>query len=264
MLIKQPDKIKHSIPKSEQSANTFFHFMNRYNFLKEIIKDKKLYPRYCEEDFSLLNLDFKQIRIAMKCFCDIPLHKVDPHRKAYGDYCIGLTKSWGIKNGLQPVIYYNPNCGISQSVKKSFDAAIRYSENDENIDEVAEIINTTLKYLKSINGKDLKTDKIKDFTDEKEWRFVPNLDNQTGFEEVIIDSKIINNIDIVESYNREIKKYDDYCLQFEYADIKYIFVKTSKQRDNLIKLILKCNEDDSVKYRLISCIKVWQEVRGDF
>ena len=169
MLIEQPDRIKHSIPKSEQSANTFFHFMNRYNFLKEIIKDKKLYPRYCEEDFNLLNLqnfhfirrfnllnlDFKQIRIAMKCFCDIPLHKVDSHRKTYGDYCIGLTKSWGIKNGLQPAIYYNPNCGISQSIKKSFDAAIRYSENDENLDEVAEIINTILKYLKCINGKDL-------------------------------------------------------------------------------------------------------------
>ena len=124
MLIEQPDRIKHSIPKSEQSANTFFHFMNRYNFLKEIIKDKKLYPRYCEEDFNLLNLDFKQIRIAMKCFCDIPLHKVDSHRKTYGDYCIGLTKSWGIKNGLQPAIYYNPNCGISQSIKKSFDAGM--------------------------------------------------------------------------------------------------------------------------------------------
>ena len=84
------------------------------------------------------------------------------------------------------------------------------------------------------------------------------------FEELIIDSKIIDNIDIVESYNRELKKYDDYCLKFEYDDIKYIFVKKSKERDSLIKLILKCNEEDKVKYRLISCIRVWEEVRGDF
>ena len=79
MLIEQPDRIKHSIPKSEQSANTFFHFMNRYNFLKEIIKDKKLYPRYCEEDFNLLNLDFKQIRnvfVIFHCIKLIPIEKL--------------------------------------------------------------------------------------------------------------------------------------------------------------------------------------------
>ena len=45
MIIKQPNEIKYSIPKSEQSANTFFHIMDKNKLLKEIIKEKNLKPR---------------------------------------------------------------------------------------------------------------------------------------------------------------------------------------------------------------------------
>ena len=41
-----------SLPVSYQSANTFFHFMNKQKYLYEIINDKKIYPRYCEENIS--------------------------------------------------------------------------------------------------------------------------------------------------------------------------------------------------------------------
>ena len=55
-------------PVSYQSANTFFHFVNKFNYLNEMISDKKIYPRYCKESLEYLDLDIKNISVAMKCF----------------------------------------------------------------------------------------------------------------------------------------------------------------------------------------------------
>ncbi|MCD7951100.1 MAG: abortive infection system antitoxin AbiGi family protein, partial [Erysipelotrichaceae bacterium] len=253
MLLNNPSKVNEIIeyPLSEQSANTFFHFMNKQKFLKEILNDKKIYPRFCKEDISNLDLDIKSITIAMKCFCNIPLHLVNNHRNEYGNYCIGLKKEWGIKNGLQPVIYYNIDSEFKTSFKTTYEAAMAYVANDEILINMAELINHTFKYMKPIMGLDPKTKKLKDFTDEKEWRFVPNI-NCPEFSEIIIDDTI-DNPDVLELYNATIKK-EGYCLNFDYKDIKYLFVKKSSNRKSLIKVIekLECSQEE--KNYLISKI----------
>jgi len=47
--------------------------------------------------------------IPMVCFCDIPLSQLVSHIDTYGKYGLGMSKEWGIKKGLNPVIYFNKN-----------------------------------------------------------------------------------------------------------------------------------------------------------
>ena len=64
-----------------QSANTLFHFMQRYEYLSALLRRRALVPRYCQENIAYLNLKidenkYDQILVLQKCFCDIPFHKL--------------------------------------------------------------------------------------------------------------------------------------------------------------------------------------------
>ena len=249
-------------PVSYQSANTFFHFVNKFNYLNEMISDKKIYPRYCKESLEYLDLDIKNISVAMKCFCNIPLHMVQAHKKEYGTYCIGLTKEWGLRNNLQPVIYYNQESSFYNSIRKSYNAAMQYSSDDDVLADIGEMTNYVFKYMKPVIGRDLKTKRIKDFTDEKEWGYVPEI-NGLDFGEIIVEENVINHQNIIESYNKIIKD-KGYYLQFDYEDIKYIFVNNDSQRKNMIKRIKKLDCTQEEKDLLITKICIWKEMEGDF
>lgn len=251
-------------PKSIQSANTVFHYVNRISYLYDMLENKEMYPRYCKEDLRPFNIDIKYIWIAMKCFCDIPLHKIKSHKKEYGDYCIGLSKEWGIDNELQPVFYYNENSNLVNVMKKAYEASMEYAGDDELLNDISGVLNENFKFMKSHTGEDPKINKIKCFTDEKEWRYVPNISDDFEFGEIIADQTIINNDDILKQYNNTLRDHDEYALKFDYDDIKYLFVKNDYQRGQLIKIILSSNELDKKKYRLISKINVWDETEGDF
>ncbi|WP_182101970.1 hypothetical protein [Niallia taxi] len=56
---------------SKQSANVLFRFMNKLEFLEDIILKKAIIPRYYEEKLDYLQLDsLEKIAIPMSCFCD--------------------------------------------------------------------------------------------------------------------------------------------------------------------------------------------------
>lgn len=124
-----------------QSANTLFHFMGKSEYLKSILTNRAIIPRYCMENIEYLDIRrgevcFKEVAILQKCFCDIPFHKLtdnfelngvgevykslgedeklalkksNTHPDYYGKFAIAFSKSWGEKNKLQPVHYLNEN-----------------------------------------------------------------------------------------------------------------------------------------------------------
>ncbi|KJS20671.1 MAG: hypothetical protein VR72_12840 [Clostridiaceae bacterium BRH_c20a] len=64
-----------------QSANTLFHFMSKSEYLKSILINRAIVPRYCMENIEYLDIrigdvSFKEVAILQKCFCDIPFHKL--------------------------------------------------------------------------------------------------------------------------------------------------------------------------------------------
>lgn len=184
------------------------------------------------------------------------------HKKEYGDYCIGLSKEWGFKNGLQPVIYYNPlSIEFKRMVKESYFTAMQGDE--DAISTLIEPLNHILKYQKKIVGYDDRIKKNKHYTDEKEWRFVPNILDDLDFGEIIVKPAVINNEFLREKYNNIIAE-SNYVLNYDYNDIKYLFVRNDYQRERLIKLIRSFQIDDDTKDKLITKICVWEELEGDF
>ena len=197
-----------------QSANVLFHFMEQPQFLISILQKKAIVPRYCRENIEYLNLTFggkacKEVAILQKCFCDIPFHKLmerfelnlaeesklelsdkekteiekrNTHPDCYGPYAIALSKRWGENHQLLPVHYVNGASGYVQNYSTLF--CRLYEENE--LDEIYsnDIINR-LAFMKPFRGRmsriyrfdsgDSKAlNIIKNFHDEREWRYVPN------------------------------------------------------------------------------------------
>lgn len=87
-------------------ASNFRHIISFYNFIKEPYKYsiKKIQLTYCHEQYSL-DYETHDSYYPMVSFCDIPLSLAKDQIEKYGSYAIGMTKEWGIKNSLNPVVY---------------------------------------------------------------------------------------------------------------------------------------------------------------
>jgi hypothetical protein len=79
--------------------------------LKGILKNG-FSPRYCPE-YTIDPVDTKLASkrcppmhaLPMVCFCDLPLALIGKHLNEYGGFGIGLLKTWGVNNGVEPVSY---------------------------------------------------------------------------------------------------------------------------------------------------------------
>lgn len=169
---------------SKQSANVLFRFMNKLEFLEDIILKKAIIPRYYEEKLDYLQLDsLEKIAIPMSCFCDIHLNKLAPHMENYGLYGIGLSKEWGIKRGIQPIHYVNQHSNLLSDFKEVINKTLSAQTEEERSTYTVynNLILHQLFYMKPIEGEmrysvqnKSKYEK-RNFHDEKEWRFIPNI-----------------------------------------------------------------------------------------
>ena len=100
------------------------------------------------------------------------------------------------------------------------------------------------------------------FTDECEWRFVPDV-SVAGFHQVYYDEKIINAGGLIDMSNA-MSGIPEISLKFEYSDIKYIIVKDNEDFAKLTTAIAELGLDNSAERELISKIIVWENSRGDF
>lgn len=164
-----------------QSANSLFHFMKKVEYLQEILREKKIVPRYCEEDIKYLGINdgemqYPKILVLQKCFCDIPLHNItqkfylegcgenfnrltdaekrraaedNTHPDFYGQYAIAFSKSWGEKNNLQPLHYINVDSAYARE-NANLVRCIMTKENVEDV-YVDEILNRMI-FTKPLRG----------------------------------------------------------------------------------------------------------------
>lgn len=197
-----------------QSANTLFHFMNKFGYLKTILLKRAIIPRYCIETVDYLRIqhagiEFPKIAVLQKCFCDIPFHKLadtfsvtgtgdaykelsaeekfrvehnNTHFDFYGGFAIGFSKSWSEQNKLQPIHYLNTESAYGRHIQELLSTALF---SDDLPDSYAEDILYRLAFLKPLRGimqrsfensagKSVNVDIYKNFHDECEWRFVPD------------------------------------------------------------------------------------------
>ena len=211
-------------------SHTLFHFTKSIDALKSILKNG-FWPQYSLEDFSWYNTKMGFMGYPMVCFCDIPLTRIGEHVGFYGEYGLGLTKHWGVSNGLNPLIYLSQSTPISKALYRLVDTHSRlrklyYEESNKDI-------NSIISYIKPIEGNILigTIPTSKEFYQENEWRYVP-IDKkirQWINKEEYADTKVLSKLN-------EIAK-DKGRLQIMPNDIKYIFVKSDANIPGIINFI---------------------------
>lgn len=100
------------------SANTLFHFTSKTDNLFKIINEG-FKPNYCLETWPGMENQRNEIAFPMVCFCDIPLSSITEHASKYGKYALGVSKDWGVKNAITPIIYTHIN-----SITERFQATL--------------------------------------------------------------------------------------------------------------------------------------------
>lgn len=260
-------KSKHT--PSRIQADTLFTFTTELDYIIPTIKERIISPRYCEEDIRYLKIPkLKKIAYPMKCFCDINLHRLEEHLEWYGYYGLAFEKEWGMAHKIQPIQYINIESDLRKDFTEAFSAALKVDTKKESRTQfkMKSFLLHEMMYYKPYEGKfkNRNTGKIvkKCFTDECEWRFIPDV-TKAGYAQVYFDKNILNAGNLSEISNsmfgiREIS------LEFEYADLKYIIVKSIDDFDILVREIESMSLNKLEAYNLISKIMIWDVSKGDF
>jgi len=239
------------------SSETLFHFTPKPEYLFKIL-ESNFRPRYYQEIIKMegLNTPFNKA-IPMICFCDIPLSQIKEHINTYGNYGIGMSKSWGIKNKLNPILYIEPQSILSESIL----SLLRNKPADKTGKK--EGIYNVFRYMKNYKGDFFRSGKIVSnvkFYDEREWRYLPAVD--TGIE-FWLDDVDFNNHTALANHNR---KAESYPLEFQPDDIKYLIIKDESEIPDMIRALrdIKLKYPEIIIDQLVSRIITTDQIKSDF
>lgn len=207
------------------SPNTLIHFTREKDSLKSILQ-KHFQVTHCKESvaFGEKKINFF---VPMVSFCDIPLSEVKKHISSYGEYGIGLTKEWGVRMGLNPVLYLESKSSLSKSlwlaVNHFLSGEIRTAD-DWGVEQksLAEVLRYTKNYEGDLIRKSGDTTIGYRFSDEREWRYTPPASDITML-------RSTSEFDDPEIRNADKAKLDKLPLAFAPDDIKYIIIKNDSE-----------------------------------
>lgn len=209
------------------SSNTLFQFTGNLETLVKILSSGGFWPRYCIEFGWREKLTF-DFAVPQCCFCDIPLSAIQNHMGLYGKYGIGMTKDWGIENGISPVMYVVPNSHFVKIINGIRKAAKGVAENTKFF--------AFLKRYQGVNYRYVDGDWIPKknylYYNEREWRYVPS---ELDANEMII------RVDKKEEFDADIlsQRTKPYLCPFKSEDIRYMIVTNEEERISLVQEIEK-------------------------
>ena len=130
-------------------SDTLFHFTRNVETLKSILK-YGFWPRYSLEDFNWYSSSIGLISYPMVCFCDIPLARISDHIGFYGDFGIGVSRTWADTNRLNPLVYLANDTPVSLALSRllnnNLTADNGYYQNSAND------INSIISFVKPVWG----------------------------------------------------------------------------------------------------------------
>ena len=230
------------------SSETLFHFTTNIDVLIAIF-EKGFQARYIYEKILGTKLAYF---VRAVCFCDIPLGAVKWHLAWYGNYGIGLNRSWAKKHNITPVTYIHTKTPfIKQSSSKITQEELR--------------VNPITPYLKQVKGKQYFWDKKnnqeywkwKKFYEEREWRFLP--------EEAGLFIKKYQKENELESLRQELNRKNKHTyLKFQPKDIEYIIINGKVELYSIIKQIRSLIKDKREQDKMISKILSSTQIIRDF
>lgn len=206
------------------SSNTLFQFTGNFETLKSILSCGYIWPRYCTE-FCWGGYSFA---LPMACFCDIPLSQISSHVQFYGNYGIGLSKSWSDKQkGIASVLYTKPSSQVANHVAYMLKKWQKEPFNLNTEDFI--LLSRIKKYSGETYSKKENRFVKRCFYNEREWRYIPK-------------GMLPNNCFV--KHGKQKIKFDEHLndkfkdeLIFSANDIKYLIVSTEAEREKLIYLL---------------------------
>jgi len=262
---------------SRLSPDSLFHFTPSLRNLLGIL-DNTFYPRYCWEPFELTDNDKQpsaKDAFPMVCFCDITLFQLMKHIETYGKYGLGMTKEWGIRKGLNPVIYFNKNSSMANRLSVVINGLVR--DTSPTAQAFREITLYIKPYEGILHARDW--DEIADraryvidpinvrFYDEHEWRYVPdrNVMSRNKIESSVPEA-IYRQPGNLADANKKLET-DETRLSFDADDIKYIIIEEERQINEMIRKLRRIKgsryDRDTVD-RLASRIITVKQIESDF
>ena len=249
------------------SSNTLLHFTSKLEYLITILENN-FAPRYYLEDLTMLGFargdqDMMNVAIPMTCFCDIPLSKIKYHINCYGGYGIGMTKEWGVKNGVSPVLYADAKSETTTYLKEILKIArLKSIQGTESIERLGMNIRRLIRFVKPYQGDFKHNDRLhkdKRFYDEREWRYVP-VEAEPNF----LNMQEFMNSEVLLDSNSKLRTHHQ--LVFTPNDVEYIIVKDTADILPMIDriMVIKVNFSQNDKMILISKIISRERIVNDF
>ncbi len=241
------------------SPSTLFHFTTKEGLFGLLSDNFKI--KYCLEEISH-NVRPVEIAIPMVSFCDIKISEISEHISKYGQYGIGLEKSWAINKGLNPVIYMNSSSSFCNNTIDT----IREITKIETIPSKDRFqLSNILRYTKIYEGElNRKGEIIPNyrFADEREWRYVPEMKDNSKFKYWLLKSEY----DTAEKKTIANEKLTNERLYFNPNNIMYLIVKDESEINELIQHIrsvkgknFTMNEVDRLTTRILTCERILKD-----
>ncbi len=269
------------------SANTLFHFTSLKG-LKGILSSGGFYCQYSDEHFENIlpsKSHYRFTYIPMTSFCDLTIMQLSNdsvHRDNFGEFGIGLTKEWGIRNGVSPVMYVHKGSQQTRrlnqlireinSFRKEAIGKLNGSTSTENkrieafkdrttdaIDVIEQELIDSFKYIKPYKGnwhKGRRRRKELIYYNEREWRYCPLLKDFAVLSAVIKENKKEKQL-----VNTKLKLN---LLRFDARDIKFIILKNKRSISEVAGVIQSMLIEDTRKNELIAKIITFEEINEDF
>lgn len=266
--------------------STLFHFSSKeglYGILKSHFR-----LSYSLETIKSLDLK-RSFGVPMVSFCDIKLSELGEHMSKYNKYGLGLTKEWANRKGLNPVLYVSKHSPFTQnyieamgevypllsrlkkehSIRKIYET-IDYIEDEVDYDSKRKLdgkkrevnILNSYRYIKNYeNDLKRKGTITKDyrFADEREWRYVPQIELPFKHEPFVAESNMRTKAE-KGMLNESLKNEN---LNFEFTDIRYIILEYDKDIQDCIRHIKTLSNNTDVTDKLISCIITAERMNQD-
>lgn len=211
------------------SSNILWH-QTQKDALKKILKQKSFRYSYSLEHVEAKN-DTLECAFPMLSLCDIPFADIEDYLTKYGGNSIGLSREWGKRHGITPVVYCDP----SSSLLNDSLGLIRH-----NMDNGLDIFVAKLfSHIKNHEGKLPKYNYKKyRFYDEREVRITPSLDELDRFGHSPVLLKREYTTYKARNSNRSLLS-NKLTIPFSYNDIRYFILRNEDSISEIKEILSK-------------------------
>lgn len=234
------------------SSNILWHQTNK-EALKKILKQKSFRYSYSLEHIEAKN-DILECAFPMLSLCDIPFADIEDYLTKYGGNSIGLSREWGKRHGITPVVY----CDSSSSLLNDSLGLIR-----QNMDNGLDIFVAKLfSHIKNHEGKLPKYNYKKyRFYDEREVRITPSLDelDRFGYSPVLLEREYT--IYKANNGNRSLLS-NKLTIPFSYSDIRYFILKDEDSISEIKAILSKEIDLSKSKIGFFTIKQVREDIIG--